>query len=121
MDQPCDYADLRDCLKSIAEINRLTLGNRPTLHWLNHVYAIMPRQEKPLHIVDVGCGYGDALRRIYDWAQDRNLPVVLTGIDLNPDAVRAAREVTKPSRITFLAGRRRTSSRRAGSTSSSTR
>ena len=104
MDQPCSYDDLRLCLRDIARVNRLTFAYRPTLKWLNYIYARMPRQPQPLHIVDVGCGYGDMLRRIHRWAQDRNLPVVLTGIDQNPDAIRAARAVTIPGTVTFLTG-----------------
>ena len=104
MDQPCSYADLRGCLQSIAQINRLTRAYHPTLHWLSHVYSKLPRQTAPLHIVDVGCGYGDMLRRIEQWAADRALPVRLTGIDLNPAAVRAAREVTRPGTVTYLTG-----------------
>ena len=104
MDQPCSYETLRDCLRSIASVNRLTRAYEPTLHWLGHVYSVLPRQQFPLHIVDVGCGYGDMLRRIHRWAGDRHLPVQLTGIDLNPNAVRAAREVTMPGTVTYLAG-----------------
>jgi len=104
MDQPCSYDDLRDCLHDIARVNRLTRAYAPTLEWLDHFYATLPRQQHPIHIVDVGCGYGDTLRRIHSWAQDRGLPVILTGIDLNPDAIRAAREVTLPGTVTFLAG-----------------
>ena len=104
MDQPCSYEDLRDCLHDIAAVNRLTFAYRPTFAWLNHLYSVLPRQTAPLHIVDVGCGYGDLLRRIHQWAEDRNLPVTLTGIDLNPNAIRAAREVTLPGTVTFLAG-----------------
>ena len=81
MDEPCSYDDLRACLRDISQVNELTGAYRPTLDWLNALYAKMPYQEKPLHIVDVGCGYGDMLRRIQQWATDRNLPVVLTGID----------------------------------------
>jgi SAM-dependent methyltransferase len=58
----------------------------------------------PVHIVDFGCGYGDMLRRVRLWAEERHLPVKLTGIDLNPDAIRAAREATIPGTVTFLAG-----------------
>jgi trans-aconitate methyltransferase len=104
MDQPCSFAELRGCLRDIAQVNWLTGAYRPTLDWLNHVYEAMPFQEKPLQILDVGCGYGDMLRRISSWAADRNLPVVLTGIDRNPDAIRAAREATRPGTATFLAG-----------------
>ena len=104
MDQPCDYQDLRACYRSIASVNRLTRAYHPTLHWLNHVYWTLPRQLKPVHIVDVGCGYGDMLRRVHEWAEEKQLPVQLTGIDVNPDAIRAAREVTMPGTVTFLAG-----------------
>ena len=104
MDQPCSYEDLRHCLHDIARVNRLTFAYKPTLHWLNHVYSKLPYQQRPIHIVDVGCGYGDSLRRIAVWARDRNLPVILTGIDLNPYAIRAAREATLPGTATFLEG-----------------
>lgn len=101
MDQPCSYEDLRDCLHDIAAVNKLTFAYRPTLDFLASIKPLA----HPLHIVDVGCGYGDALRRIHRWARERNLPVLLTGIDLNPDAIRAAREATHPTTgITFVAG-----------------
>ncbi len=102
MDQPCSYEDLRACLRDIARVNRLTRAYDPTIRWLDHFYASLPFQKRPIHIVDVGCGYGDMLRRIHVWALDRSVPVILTGIDLNPDAVRAAREATIPGTVTFL-------------------
>lgn len=104
MDQPCRPEELRDCLRDIARVTALTRGYSPTLHWLNHVYSVLPVQPRPLHIVDVGCGYGDFLRRIHRWAADKRLPVTLTGIDLNPDAVQAARAATIPGTVTYLAG-----------------
>jgi SAM-dependent methyltransferase len=104
MDQPCSFEEMRACLQDIAQVNRLTFAYRPTLDWLDYVYSVLPLQDKPLHIVDVGCGYGDMLRRIWDWAEERRIPVTLTGIDLNKDAIRAAREVTLPGRVTYLAG-----------------
>jgi SAM-dependent methyltransferase len=104
MDLPCSYEDLRDCLRDISHVNRLTGAYRPTLRWLDYFYASLPLQDKPIHIVDVGCGYGDMLRRVHLWAEDHGLPVVLTGIDLNPDAIRAAREATVPGTVTFLSG-----------------
>ncbi len=44
------------------------------------------------------------LRRVQRRAHTRQLPVRLTGIDLNPDAVRAAREATPSGGITYVAG-----------------
>jgi SAM-dependent methyltransferase len=92
MDQPCTYAELTACLRDIARVNKLTFAHRPTLSWLEAVITQAPA--RPLHIVDVGCGYGDTLRRIHDWAAMRGIAVKLTGIDLNPDAIRAATAAT---------------------------
>lgn len=104
MDQPCSYEDLRSCLHSIARINSITLAHRPTLLWLEEMRTTMLTLNRPIHIVDVGCGYGDLLRRIQGWAVRRHVPVILTGIDLNPDAVRAARASTPAGVATFRLG-----------------
>jgi SAM-dependent methyltransferase len=97
MDEPCSYEDLRACLHDIAQVNRLTLAYRPTISWLDELIAAHPKSTAPLRIVDVGCGYGDTLRQIDAWATKRGVKVVLTGIDLNPDAIRAATEATPPA------------------------
>jgi SAM-dependent methyltransferase len=94
MDEPCSYADFRECLHDLAKVNRLTFAYRPTLLWLQ---SVLPTASNPVHIVDVGCGGGDMLRQIERWARSRNIAVRLTGIDLNPYAARAAREMTSAS------------------------
>jgi SAM-dependent methyltransferase len=93
MDEPCSYADFRQCLIDLGHVNRLTLSFRPTLDFLSR----LPRTPQPLRIVDVGSGGGDLLRHIERWAARRNIAVELTGIDLNPYAARAAREFTPPT------------------------
>ena len=97
MDQPCSYEELRACLHDIARVNRLTFAYRPTISWMEELVATRPSSGKPLRVVDVGCGYGDMLRQIDAWAARRGIPVALTGIDLNPDAIRAAQEATPRS------------------------
>jgi SAM-dependent methyltransferase len=58
-----------------------------------------------VRIVDVGCGYGDALRRVERWARDRGIAVELIGLDLNPDsAVIAAEATPKGSGIRWMTG-----------------
>jgi SAM-dependent methyltransferase len=101
MDEPCSYEELRDCLRDLAQVNRVTFGLQPALEWLEQ-YA--PAGD-PLHIMDVGCGGGDMLRRIQVWAARRRIAVRLTGIDLNPNAIRAAREFTpEGSPIRWISG-----------------
>lgn len=90
MDEPCSREELRACLRDLARVNRWTLGYRPLLAWLNSV--IPARIAKPIHILDIGCGYGDGLRRIERWGNTRGVALELTGIDINPDAVAIARE-----------------------------
>jgi SAM-dependent methyltransferase len=94
MDQPCTYEELQACLRDIARVNRLTLAYRPTLSWLKELIARLPKRSTPLQVVDVGCGYGDSLRKIHAWAERQGIAVSLTGIDLNGDAIRAAAAVT---------------------------
>lgn len=105
MDQPCSYEELRACLRDIARVDRLTFAHRPTLSWLEALIRTRPPTAAPLRIADVGCGDGDMLRQIDAWAAKRRIAVTLTGIDLNPDAIRAAREATPPARrIEFIVG-----------------
>jgi SAM-dependent methyltransferase len=108
MDRPCSYEELRACLRDIGRVNRLTLEYRPTISWLEELEALVaahPNSTTRLRVVDVGCGYGDTLRRIERWAARRGVAVTLTGIDLNPDAIRAAREATPPTqRIEWIVG-----------------
>jgi SAM-dependent methyltransferase len=105
MEQPCSYEELRACLHDIARVDRVTFAYRPTISWLEKLMAAQPRSTRPLRVVDVGCGYGDMLRRIHAWAAKRGDAVELTGIDLNPDAIRAAREATPPAqRIEWIVG-----------------
>jgi SAM-dependent methyltransferase len=104
MDQPCSYQEFHACLSDLAQVNRLTLASRPTLHWLDQLIAAHP-QSRPLRIVDVGFGGGDMLRRIARWADRRGIAVELTGIDLNPYAARAAEQFTSsPSTIQWITG-----------------
>jgi trans-aconitate methyltransferase len=95
MDEPCSYPELRDCLRDLMSVNRMVFTYPPTLDWLEQ-FAGSARSsgwaQDPLHIVDVGSGAGDMLRRIEKWARNRRIAVRLTGVDRNPHAAQAARE-----------------------------
>jgi SAM-dependent methyltransferase len=96
MDEPCSREVLRACLRDIARTNRWTLAYRPLLRWLDSVVGSMPERDEPVRILDVGCGYGDGLRRVEQWARVRGIAVELTGLDLNPDAAAIATEASEP-------------------------
>lgn len=92
MDEPCSRSEMEACLKDIAKLNRLFLAYRPTLHWLESLN--LQNREERICILDVGCGYGDGLRRVARWAKQHGIAVKLLGLDLNPDAISIAAEAT---------------------------
>jgi SAM-dependent methyltransferase len=103
MDEPGSYEDFRECLIDLCKVNRLTLGHRPTLDFLDRL-IVTAQLAEPLRIVDVGSGGGDLLRRVESWAKRRSVAVELVGVDLNPYAARAAKEFTGESRIIWVTG-----------------
>jgi len=92
MDEPCSREEMRACLRDLAKVNRWFQGYRPVLHWLDSLRVDQTRG--PIRILDVGCGYGDGLRRIAQWADERGVAVSLTGCDLNPDTIAIAAEAS---------------------------
>src|ERR1700756_3665749 len=112
MDSPCPYPEMRDCLRDLAEVNRVTRGHQPTLAFLDRIAGsgdacgsscvIEHRHSmRPLRILDVGSGGGDTLRAVAHWARKRNLRVELTGVDLNPHSTRAAHEFAAKDPVAF--------------------
>ena len=91
MDEPCSREQLRACLRDIGRVNRWMMGYRPWFDWLG---CMARGSAEPVRILDVGCGDGDGLRRIAAWAQSRGIPVALTGLDINPDAISIAAEIS---------------------------
>lgn len=93
------FDDYRDCLRDLESVNRWTLAWRPTRSYLARLAdtgRIAPG--RPVTILDIGCGYGDMLRRIDVWAARRGLTVELIGMDRDPRAARAAAEATPAGR-----------------------
>lgn len=82
-DEACGPDEFRRCLVDLSRVNRLTRAYAPTLHFLGRVVRAWPL-DRPLRILDVGGGYGDALRRIDRWAARRGVALDMTSIDLSP-------------------------------------
>jgi 2-polyprenyl-3-methyl-5-hydroxy-6-metoxy-1,4-benzoquinol methylase len=75
-------------LRDLARVNRLSLGYRPTLRWLDRLVA--ETGATTLSVLDVGAGGGDMLLEIDRWAAKRGIAVALTGLDRSPWAERYA-------------------------------
>ncbi len=91
-----DQIDLPDknLFRNYAElhtINKLLGGYRITLKGLSKFHLL----GKNLSVLDAGCGGGDTLKAVVDWARKKKINCQLTGIDLNNTAIQYARENCK--------------------------
>lgn len=102
MDTDCvGFEDYQRCLRDLARVNTVTLTHRPMLAWLARETAGL----ESFSLLDVACGYGDALRHIRRWADRRRITARLEGVDLNPWSTRAAQLATPvDARITYHTG-----------------
>jgi 2-polyprenyl-3-methyl-5-hydroxy-6-metoxy-1,4-benzoquinol methylase len=100
--------DLRRNLEELAFINRWLGGNQVTLSGLNKLLegrSANPESGQPLllKIADLGCGGGDMLVLMAQWASRKKLPVDLVGIDANAFILDYARRHTRSHpNITYL-------------------
>lgn len=71
-------------LRELDILNRTTGGHAISLKGLKQ---LVTDHAKIYHILDLGCGSGDSLRAIADWARKYNFKVQLTGVDMNADVI----------------------------------
>ncbi|MBA2406726.1 MAG: methyltransferase domain-containing protein [Chitinophagales bacterium] len=83
--------DLFRNYRELHTVNRLLGGYRITLKGLSKFNSA----EKNLTVLDAGCGGGDTLKAVVDWARNKKINCQLTGIDLNNTAIQYARENCK--------------------------
>jgi 2-polyprenyl-3-methyl-5-hydroxy-6-metoxy-1,4-benzoquinol methylase len=96
------FADIKRNMQELDFINRNLGGHDITLDGIVALVQKGAVFNKSLHIVEIGCGGGDNLRAIKEWALYIKLPVTLSGIDINPECIAYAREQKQNSGIQFL-------------------
>ncbi|WP_025145153.1 methyltransferase domain-containing protein [Pedobacter jeongneungensis] len=85
---------LRDALDKIASINQLLGGNKVTLDGVKSLIASKPKDEV-IRITDIGCGNGDMLRTLADYANNNGLHFMLKGIDANRFTIDHAKSLSE--------------------------
>jgi 2-polyprenyl-3-methyl-5-hydroxy-6-metoxy-1,4-benzoquinol methylase len=85
---------LRDALDKIASINQLLGGNKVTLEGVKSLITSKPKDEI-IRITDIGCGNGDMLRTLADYANKQGLRFILKGIDANRFTINHAQSLSK--------------------------
>ena len=65
-------------------LNRIFGGHATTMEGIR---KLVTEKNRTYHIVDLGCGSGDTLKHIADWAKAHEYEVRLTGVDKNEDTI----------------------------------
>jgi SAM-dependent methyltransferase len=96
--------DLEAFLRDLSRLNGAMLGHRAVITWLRRA-ARSARQDRPLTLLDVGCGYGDLLRAIRRWSCRRGLAIRLIGLDRSRETIRIAQAASADAdRIEYRVG-----------------
>ncbi len=96
------FEDIKRNMQELDFINRKLGGHEITL---DGVVALIKNQmlfNSRLTMVEIGCGGGDNLRAIRNWAERIRLPLKLKGIDINPHCIAYARELKRNRGIEFI-------------------
>lgn len=96
------FADIKRNMQELDLINRKLGGHDITLDGIVALIQDNAVFNKNLQVVEIGCGGGDNLRAIKEWAAHIKLPVRLTGIDVNPECIAFAREQKRNAGIQFI-------------------
>ena len=96
------FADIKRNMQELDVINRRLGGHDITLDGIVALIKNNPIFNKQLNIVEIGCGGGDNLRAVKEWAHYIKLPVRLTGIDINEECIAYARSQHRNEGIQFL-------------------
>lgn len=79
-------------LRELDVVNRLLGGHAITL---SGIKTLLIDKNKTYRIVDIGCGGGDAMKQIANWAKKNNFKVELIGVDMNADAIQFMKDECK--------------------------
>ena len=96
------FEDIRQNMQELDYINRRLGGHDITLDGIVAIIQAAPVFNKQLTVVEVGCGGGDNLRAVKEWAQHIKLPVSLLGIDINEECIAYAASQQKNEGIQFV-------------------
>jgi 2-polyprenyl-3-methyl-5-hydroxy-6-metoxy-1,4-benzoquinol methylase len=99
-DLECSGEELAQTLKELKTINKWLGGNQVTTGGLKQIFNAYP-QEK-YSIADIGCGGGDMIRVMHDWAMRKQIKTNFEGIDANPNIIELAKiRLAELKNVTF--------------------
>ncbi len=87
-DLECSGEVLSQTLKELKTINRWLGGNHVTTNGLAKLFHSQPQHS--YSVADIGCGGGDMIRVMENWAKQNSYEVNFKGIDANPNIIQWA-------------------------------
>jgi len=99
------FADIKRNMQELDLINEKLGGHKITLEGLKAMIKRTRNTKKfseKLSILEIGCGGGDNLRVIKNYCGKKNIPVRLSGVDINPHCIEFARSRKDNEGIEFV-------------------
>ena len=93
--------DIKRNMYELNLVNKYLGGHNITLKGFKQFVKRLELSE-PLNVVEIGCGGGDNLRVLKNWADIRGIKATFTGIDFNPECINYANGLAGNKGITFL-------------------
>src|SRR4051812_18403857 len=83
------FAAIQKNMEELDVINSRLGGHAITIKGLD---ALIGKQlfQSPITVLEIGCGGGDNLRVLKVWASKKDIPVQLTGVDINDACIQFA-------------------------------
>lgn len=102
LDQPgIPFEDIKRNMQELEFINGRLGGHNSTLQGVKSLFKSVKSKED-IHIVEIGCGGGDNLKKIKKYCERKNVLIRLTGIDINPECVEFAKSKKENEGIEFI-------------------
>lgn len=92
-DLDCSGPVLQQTLKELKTINRWLGGNKVTLTGLKKLMKAKPRST--YSVTDIGCGGGDMIRIMANWAGKEKIFINFEGVDANANIIELAKKRQK--------------------------
>lgn len=92
------FDDIRQNMKELDFINTLLGGHSITISGFKKLLG----KRKAVSVCEIGCGGGDNLNAIYNWARKNKIEVNFTGIDINANCIVYAQKKSLIKNINFI-------------------
>jgi 2-polyprenyl-3-methyl-5-hydroxy-6-metoxy-1,4-benzoquinol methylase len=95
------FADIHKNMAELDIINSRLGGHAITIKGLE---ALLQNKlfQNPILVLEIGCGGGDNLRVLKEWAARKNISVQLTGVDINEACIHFAKAQSHNEGIRFI-------------------